>query len=230
MISKKDPLSSAFSDRKRTDSTLSGLSDGIKEESEYFDEEVYSDIRQAAATWGQSVADIAQMTVMVPASLWTFSEFSDFPDIDISTLGIGNHRYFLFHSAAVAWALKKIYDARLASSEGSSRITDKVIDRIVGVMAGSGAYAVGIHLALDVVQPKSVVFPFIGSPVDGTLIDDNIWLMGNSLYCFYLGNQMFALALGEDLPCVKAFVKKNFIEPVSQGVIDAISGRNRKPV
>lgn len=230
MTSKKDPLSSAFSDRKRTSSTLSGLADGIKENGEFFDEEVYSDIRQAASSWGQKVSDIAQMTVMVPASLWTFSEFSDFPDIDISTLGIGNHRYFLFHSAAVAWALKKIYDARLSRSEGSDKISDKVIDRIIGVMAASGAYAVGVHLALDVVQPKSVVFPFIGSPIDGTLIDDNIWLMGNSLYCFYLGNQMFALALGEDLPRVKAFVKRNFIDPISQGVVDAVSGRNRNPV
>ena len=225
-MQKKDPLSGVFRERQYTQEVLSGLADGAHKDGAYFDEAVYSDIRRAASQWGQKLADVAQVTVMVPAGIWTFAQFSDFPDLDISTLGIGNHRYFLFHSAAVVWMMKKIYDARLARTRGTDRIGDRVIDRMVGIMAASGAYAVGIHLALDVIQPKSVVFPFIGSPVSGTLIDDNIWLLGNALYCFYLGNQMFALALGEDLGRVKEFVTENFVQPVSQGLIDAVSGRS----
>lgn len=190
-----------------------------------FDESVYADIRETAARWGERVSDVAQTAILVPAGLWSFSQFSSFPDLDISTLGIANHRYFLFHSGAVVWMLHKIYQARLAKSAGSTQLSDKVIDRMLGIVAASGAYAVGIHLAFDVVQPKSVVFPFIGSPVDGTLVDDNLWFLGNALYCFRTGNRMFALALGDDLPRVKEFVKRTIVEPVGEGLLDAVPGR-----
>lgn len=230
MNDKDDPLSRAFRNRSHVNRVLNDIPGGVSDEHGFYDDEVYSDIRQAAARWGEKVSDVAQMTIMVPAGIWSFSQFSSFPDLDISTLGIGNHRFFLFHSAAIVWALKKIYDARLARTAESEKTSDKVVDRILGVMAASGAWGVGIHLALDVFQPKSVVFPFIGSPVEGTLVDDNIWLMGNSLYCFHLGNQMFALALGNDLPRVKSFVKEKIIQPVSNGVSDAVLKRNRTTI
>jgi hypothetical protein len=41
---------------------------------------------------------------------------------------------------------------------------------------------VGCHLLLDVFQPKAVIFPFFGSLVEGTLVDDNLWLLGNALW------------------------------------------------
>lgn len=201
--------------------TVGDIPAGVSAAGALFDDAVYSEIRQAAAAWGEKVADVAQMTVMVPAGLWTFSQFNSFPDLDIATMGIANHRFFLFHSGAVVWLLKKLYDARLARTAGSEKTTDRVVDRLLGVMAASGAWAVGLHLAVDVVQPKSVVFPFIGS-----LVDDDIWLMGNSLYCFHLGNQMFALALGEDLPRVKVYVQQNIVAPIKEGLVDAVSGRS----
>jgi len=191
----------------------------------FYDDEVYSDIRRAASRWGEQVVDYAQMTIMVPAAMWTFSTFIDFPDLDITTLGVGYHRFFLFHSASVPWILSKMYESRVSRTELTPGFSDKVINRLFGVMVASGAWAVGIHLAIDVVQPKSVVFPFIGSLVDGTLVDDDIWLLGNSLYCFHLGNRVFALAMGEDLPRVKAFVRRNITESLIGGLRDAVPGR-----
>lgn len=211
--------------RKKKQEAVDAIADGVCNGEGFYDEEVYSDIRRAASRWGEQVSDIAQMTVMVPAGVWTFSQFLSFPDLDISTLGIGYHRYFLFHSAAAPWMLSKIYEARLARTEGTNRFSDKVINRLLGIMAASGAWAVGVHLAVDVMQPKSVIFPFIGSLFDGTMIDDEIWLLGNSIYCFRLGNRMFALAMGEDLSRVKAFVRRNIRDPLLNGLADAVPGR-----
>ena len=66
----------------------------------------------------------------------------------------------------------------------------------------------------DITQPKSIVFPFFGSLVSDTLIDDNIWMLGNSVYCFKVANDLYTLALGDDFKLVKNFVKENFFEPL----------------
>ncbi len=95
-----DPFSRVFRDNERTQAVIDEIPAGVAADGTLFDETVYSEIRDAAAAWGEKVADVAQMTVMVPAGLWSFSQFNDFPDLDISTLGIENHRFFLFHSGA----------------------------------------------------------------------------------------------------------------------------------
>ena len=90
-------------------------------------------------------------------------------------LGIGKHRHFLFHSAVVPltvlWVARKL---RHISIVGSLAATFAI-----GFLAG-----VGIHLLTDVFQFKAVMFPFIGSLVDGTSIDDRLWEGGNALVCF----------------------------------------------
>jgi len=220
-----DIFSDWFRRRSKRRCAIGDISDGVKNGNGFYDEEVYSDINSAAARWGAHLADYSQIVVMVPAGLWSFSQFIDFPDLDISTLGIGYHRFFMFHSAAMPWMLNKIYEARLARTVGSRQIGDRVVDRLLGIMAASGAWAVGVHLAIDVMQPKSVVVPFFGSFINGTLVDDEVWLLGNSLYCFHLGNHMFALALGEDLPRVKAFVQRNITMPLLAGLRDVVPGR-----
>jgi hypothetical protein len=100
-----------------------------------------------------------------------------------------------------------------------------VVRTILGVAAGGLAFGVGCHLLVDTLQPKAVVFPFFGSLVEGTLIDDNLWLLGNAVWCFRISHDLFALALGDDLPKVKAYVQENFVKPVSEGLLDAVSGR-----
>ena len=66
-------------------------------------------------------------------------------------------------------------------------------------------------------QPKSVIFPGIGSLIDGTLVDDNIWLFGNALYCFKIADDLYSLALGDDYKRVKLFVKERFLIPLKEG-------------
>jgi len=98
-----------------------------------------------------------------------------FPDLDIRLLGIGKHRYFLFHSAIVPlialWASAKLRNISIIG----------YLTRLfaIGFLAG-----VGVHLLTDVLQFKAVMFPFVGSLIDGTSIDDRLWEGGNALVCF----------------------------------------------
>lgn len=88
-----------------------------------------------------------------------------FPDWDIRLLGIGRHRHFLFHSSIVPllvmWGARKL---RYVSVVGFLATTFAV-----GFLVG-----VGVHLVTDVFQTKAVMFPFIGSLVDGTSVDDRL--------------------------------------------------------
>ena len=105
------------------------------------------------------------------AAVFTFR----FPDWDIRLLGIGKHRYFLFHSSIVPllalWGARKLRDVSMVGFLATSFV--------VGFLVG-----VGVHLVTDVFQTKAVMFPFIGSLVDGTSVDDRLWEGGNALVCF----------------------------------------------
>lgn len=98
--------------------------------------------------------------------------FRGFPDRDIALLGIQYHRYFAFHSAlvplALYWLLVRI------------RRPLWLLSLFAGVVAGAGL-AFGVHLLVDVFQPKSVVFPLVGTPVRDTLLDDRLWFLVNAL-------------------------------------------------
>ncbi len=191
-----------------------------------FDLAFYEEAKKQARYWAQRAGVYTEMAVLVPAGLFALDAGLEFPDLDISCLGIGHHRFFLFHSGMAVWAIQKMYQAYLVRSGDAPSRMDKVLQKILGIAAGSAAFGVGIHLLIDTVQPKSVMFPFFGSLVNGTLIDDNLWLLGNSLWCFKMGRDLFTIALGEDLPKVKAYVNKVFGEPVKEGLLDVISDRN----
>jgi hypothetical protein len=189
-----------------------------------FDHSFYKEVKLRANCWKNRAGTYTKMAVLVPAGLFAFSEMYSFPDKDISLLGIGNHRFFLFHSGVAIWCIRKLYEAQLARAGNSRLLRDRAVNKILGVMAGSAAFGVGCHLAVDIMQPKSIVFPFIGSLVQGTLVDDDIWLLANSIWCFKMGSDMFTLALGDDLPKVKAFVRRNFVEPLTGGLRNAFLG------
>lgn len=129
------------------------------------------------------------------------------PDADISLLGIGNHRFFLFHSAIGLEILKRLYNKWNSNAPceepDQSALTMK---KIMGVLLGGYAAGVGIHLALDAVSPKAVIFPFIGSLIDGTLIDDDIWLAANSAWAFSISYNVLKDVLGDD---IKRFVSSS---------------------
>ena len=101
-----------------------------------------------------------------------------FPDIDIKLLGIGKHRYFLFHSAIVP--LLALFVSRPLRRIAAVGFVTSVL--VAGFLAG-----VGVHLATDIFQTKAVMFPFIGSLVDGTSVDDRVWTAAKAALCFGAG-------------------------------------------
>lgn len=96
-------------------------------------------------------------------ALFRFLLFIRFPDLDIKLLGIGVHRNFLFHSAILPvlgyFLLRK------------SDLKNIVIFTVCAFCSGM-SFALGIHFLSDTFQKTSVKFPFVGSLVDDTSIDD----------------------------------------------------------
>lgn len=152
--------------------------------------------------------------ILVPTAYIGFTHGLGFPDKDISLLGIGNHRYFLFHSAIGVYVLKKFYDWYLTEITGREDLTARVTRKVFGTLVGASAVGVGIHLMIDVFQPKSVVFPFFGSLVNGTLVDDRLWLLGNSLWCFKIARDVFVIAIGKELGEVRDYVNRTYAGPL----------------
>lgn len=180
-------------------------------------------LRRAQAEAKQALRsgeNVAKVAVLAPVGLFGLIEGLHAPDLDISLLGIGNHRYFLFHSAISLMILRYFY--RRWQQESSQGLLERFGQKVAGVALGTYAFGVGIHLALDVVQPKSVVFPFFGSPVDGTLIDDRIWFLGNSLWAFKISHDVFALCMARELETARAWVRERF----ERSDINAVFSRN----
>lgn len=107
------------------------------------------------------------------AALVGAAVFFGFPDLDIRLLGIGAHRNFLFHSAALVVVLYALTGARRRWAGSGSLLVD-------GIVMGCGV-GLAAHLAADVFQSKSVVFPFVGTLAKGTSVDDRLWIAANAL-------------------------------------------------
>ncbi len=114
--------------------------------------------------------------------------FYKFPDLDISILGLGAHRNFLFHSFFIVLVVFLLSLINKKQSLVSLLINSAVFDVGIGI---------GFHLFQDGFQSHPVKFPFIGSLVDGTSLDDRIWLFSNSILSFafsigiYLRNRKY---------------------------------------
>ncbi|MGI6114276.1 MAG: hypothetical protein ACOYEJ_09195 [Mahellales bacterium] len=157
---------------------------------------------------------LAKYSVLLPMGIWGFSKGLMAPDLDIKLLGIGRHRYFLFHSALGLVLLRHLYFKWIEKYEYENKWGNRVKKKIAGTLLGGYAVGVGVHLAIDVFQPKSIVFPFFGSLASGTLVDDNIWLLANSLWAFYIGCNLFSLVLADEISQAKKFIKKYFNKPI----------------
>ena len=175
----------------------------------FYNSETLKNIKREVGAIITSGYNITKAGVLVPVGLWGLTHGLPFPDTDISLLGIGYHRYFLFHSALGLVALRYFYKQWLQKLD-EDKFKNRVAKKVSGALLGSFSIGVGIHLAIDVFQPKSVVFPFFGSLVDGTLVDDNIWLLGNSLWAFKIGHDIFSLTLADELYTAKKYVKSKF--------------------
>ncbi len=66
---------------------------------------------------------MAQAAVLVPVGLWGLSHGLTAPDLDISLLGIGKHRFFLFHSALGLVALRYFYNKCRVAFRPTRRFT-----------------------------------------------------------------------------------------------------------
>lgn len=160
---------------------------------------------------------VCELGIFVPASIIGFSHGLVLPDIDITTIGIGWHRYFLFHSAIGAYILKKFFESYNDFIQDKYGETTK---KIIGLVLASGAIGIGIHLLKDgsfglLDGEKSVVFgiPGIGSIntlIKGTMVDDNIYLLGNSLWAFKIAKDIIVMTFGKDLDTAKKFFQKNY--------------------
>jgi len=158
--------------------------------------------------------------ILLPAGALSFIAGLAFPDLDIVLLGIGTHRFFLFHSALAVIILKKfLEDYQTFLAENPSRVC---YDKLLAISAAGAGYGIALHLAVDGLLQgnQDVTFGLPGvfqfSLVEGTLVDDNIWLVGNALYAFKLSNQILVLAFGEELAALKEYVQKNF-GPLKRG-------------
>ncbi|HHW42036.1 MAG TPA: hypothetical protein GXX19_13015 [Syntrophomonadaceae bacterium] len=159
----------------------------------------------------QNMGNVAKITVLAPLGIWGITSCYGFPDLDIRELGIGSHRYFLFHSALGLVVLRYLYNKwRNGVSQGSAGWVQIGLQKAGGVLLGASAFGVGVHLMVDVFQPKAVIFPFFGSLLDGTMIDDNIWLLGNSLWAFKIGADLFSLCLADEFKMAKEWTQKYF--------------------
>lgn len=183
-----------------------------------YDQPVFKLIRREAAGLYQKIPDKYRLVleggllVICPvAALKTGFFFSDW---DINFLGIRWHRFFLFHSAIGAVLLKRFFESYQAYIGENN---DPLLRRVVGVMAAAGAMGIALHLAKDtfIDGNKSVVFGLSGlfginTPVRGTWVDDDIYLLANSLWAFKVSRDIFIMAFGDDLTKVKQYVGQVF--------------------
>ncbi len=184
--------------------------------------EVRSFIKQHAPT-GKALAVAPVAIIATRAGLHA-------PDLDISLLGIGYHRYFLFHSAISLAVLRHLHKKWGESNSGNtakeSQASDKhgythpsrtnldtaepgpelsrthrkteasnteisyLLHKTAGAALGFYSIGVGLHLLSDAIHPKSVVFPLTGSLVNGTYLDDTLWLLANSIWAFHIGYKL----------------------------------------
>lgn len=162
---------------------------------------------------------IMKASVIIPAGLMSFFRGLRAADADIRILGIGRHRFFLFHSALGVVVLRYFYRLWREHEQEDSQpnLLKRSITKVAGGALSAYALGVGVHLAIDVVQPKAVIFPFFGSLVKGTLIDDNIWLLGNSLWAFKIARDVFVISFAPELESAKRFVREQFADWAEYG-------------
>jgi len=115
-------------------------------------------------------SDISNL-IFIVSSIFSFIILWGFPDLDISLFGIRWHRNFIFHSIIIPFILYKL----LLSKK------EKILSFLSNGIIFGAAISIGVHLIIDVFQPKNVHFIIVSTLVRKTLIDDNIWLGLNGI-------------------------------------------------
>jgi len=109
--------------------------------------------------------------LFIISSIISFLILWGFPDLDIALFGIKWHRNFIFHSIIIPYFLYKLLISK----------KENIISFIFNGVIFGAALSIGVHLIIDVFQPKSVHFIIVSTLVRGTMIDDNLWLGLNGI-------------------------------------------------
>ena len=170
---------------------------------------------QKARDWWESLAPgqqaLLRFGVAIPTGLLGFSFGAGLPDLDITVFGVGAHRYFLTHSVLGAFLVQQFLQ----------RMVRGGIGRVLAGGTGAGiALGLGGHLVSDgsfgwLDGEKSVQFGIpgltdMGSLISGTLVDDNLYLLGNGLWALKIARDMLVLATGRELGEVRQIVRDYF--------------------
>lgn len=139
---------------------------------------------------------------------------SAFPKLDATILGLGGRGHWVFHSALMAYGLRKIaetYWAHLERQEQLIRAGDltgaeaariefqRNMTRLVGApLLGAFSVATGMTLIAESLSPGRI----IGAPVElilgGNPLLNSIWLFSNGLICLHAGYRFFFLAVADE--------------------------------
>ncbi len=120
------------------------------------------------------------------SAVFAFVSFLKFPDLDIRILGIGWHRFFLFHSAVLPVLMYFLI---------KKRDFIKLFRLLLNGFCLGLSLAIGVHLFSDMFQSKAVMFPFVHSLINDTSVDDRLWLATNSILSFWVSKQMIKKSL-----------------------------------
>jgi hypothetical protein len=175
-------------------------------------------IRQSKRLWNklsQKQKRFIELGVITSTALIGISTGHHIPDLDMRLLGLGWHRYFLSHSALGAYLGKRFHE-----SYGNflSRQPDDKTNKVVGIFVAAGAFGLGIHLLADgsfgiLDGEKAVVWgiPGVGkidTLIEGTMIDDNLYLLGNSMWAFKIAKDIIVVTYAKEVELAKKFVSK----------------------
>lgn len=123
---------------------------------------------------------------------------NEIPDKDIKLMGIGSHRNAFFHSSLSAAAIRlciKLVSRTISTLEEEELIEDssalREVKKCLVLAQGGVALGVGAHLIVDggIQNGKAVIFGDMGSLVNGTLMDDNAWLLINGFVSILMGKE-----------------------------------------
>jgi hypothetical protein len=165
---------------------------------------------------------LIEAAFILPVSYIGLSTGLVFCDAYIPFLGMGWHRYFLFHSALSAYLgqqlLRKYDSFRNKAPKG-------VMEKITGGFLASGSFGIGVHLLADglfglIDGQKTVVFGIpgifkINTLIRGTYLDDNIYLLGNSFWAFHIARDILSMTFPEEIEKAGEFLKKYFMAKTS---------------
>ena len=152
------------------------------------------------SAWGkipENKRTLIEMGMIIPAAAFGFSQGIFLPDLDIQLLGIGWHRFFLFHSAVAPYVSKFILEKY---EDVINKKTGSIGGPLLwGLLAGN-AIGIGVHLLEDgsfglLGGEHDVVFGIpdvirFGSIIPSTYIDDDIFLDGNGLWALTIARDL----------------------------------------